>query len=121
MARMTPAQRLELLKEVGGTKVYEERRRDSIKIMDETEGRRLQIEEYVTSIEEKLNELNAERAELEAYQALDKQQRGIEYALLDRELTAARQELAQVWASILHWSVKLAVCEQFARPQILVC
>eukprot|EP00879_Flechtneria_rotunda_P012761 GHRR01013325.1.p1 GENE.GHRR01013325.1~~GHRR01013325.1.p1 ORF type:complete len:1111 (+),score=537.85 GHRR01013325.1:324-3656(+) len=96
MARMTPAQRLELLKEVGGTKVYEERRRDSIKIMDETEGRRLQIEEYVTSIEEKLNELNAERAELEAYQALDKQQRGIEYALLDRELTAARQELAQV-------------------------
>jgi structural maintenance of chromosome 3 (chondroitin sulfate proteoglycan 6) len=56
----------------------------------------LQIQECVTSINEKLSELNAERAELEAYQVLDKQQRGIEYALLDRELTAARKELAQV-------------------------
>lgn len=40
MARMTPAQRLELLKEVGGTKVYEERRKESVKIMNETEARR---------------------------------------------------------------------------------
>jgi hypothetical protein len=43
MARMTPGQRLELLKEVGGTKVYEERRRESVKIMAETESRRLQV------------------------------------------------------------------------------
>jgi hypothetical protein len=42
--------------------------------------------------------VNAERAELVAYQALDKQQRGIEFALLDRELTAARKELAKVRA-----------------------
>lgn len=45
---------------------------------------------------EKLDELEADRAELEAYQALDKQQRGINFALLDRELTAARKELAKV-------------------------
>ncbi|WIA11815.1 hypothetical protein OEZ85_011905 [Tetradesmus obliquus] len=96
MARMTPGQRLELLKEVGGTRVYEERRRESVKIMAETEARRTQIQEVVTSIEDKLAELNAERAELEAYQGLDRQQRGIEYALLDRELTAARSELAKV-------------------------
>ncbi|KAF8071065.1 SMC3 [Scenedesmus sp. PABB004] len=99
MARMTPGQRLELLKEVGGTKVYEERRRDSIKIMAETEARRAQIEEVVASIEEKLGELAAERAELEAYQALDRRARGIEYALLDRELTAARKELAKARAA----------------------
>jgi structural maintenance of chromosome 3 (chondroitin sulfate proteoglycan 6) len=55
----------------------------------------MQIEETIATIEAKLSELNAERAELEAYQALDKQQRGIEYALLDRELTAARRELAK--------------------------
>jgi structural maintenance of chromosome 3 (chondroitin sulfate proteoglycan 6) len=40
---MTPAQRLELLKEVGGTRVYEERRKESIKIMEETEARRTQV------------------------------------------------------------------------------
>lgn len=43
MARMTPGQRLELLKEVGGTRVYEERRRESVKIMAETEARRTQV------------------------------------------------------------------------------
>jgi hypothetical protein len=43
MARMTPGQRLELLKEVGGTRVYEERRKESIKIMGETEARRTQV------------------------------------------------------------------------------
>lgn len=43
---MTPSQRLELLKEVGGTKVYEERRRDSIKIMEETASRKTQASEW---------------------------------------------------------------------------
>jgi chromosome segregation ATPase len=66
-----------------------------------------QIEEVVTSIEDKLTELNAERAELEAYQGLDRQQRGIEYALLDRELTAARKELAKVRCS---WSDASLCC-----------
>ncbi|KAF6265896.1 RecF/RecN/SMC [Scenedesmus sp. NREL 46B-D3] len=82
MARMTPAMRLELLKEVGGTRVYEERRRESIKIMAETEARRTQV--------------RARHRGVLAYQGLDRQQRGIEYALLDRELTAARKELAKV-------------------------
>lgn len=55
-----------------------------------------QIEEVVSTIDERLTELAAERAELEVYQALNKQHKGIEYALLDRELTTARQELAKV-------------------------
>lgn len=40
---MTPAQRLELLKEVGGAKVYEERRRESLKVMEHTETQRSQV------------------------------------------------------------------------------
>lgn len=33
---MKDAERLDLLKEIGGTRVYEERRRESLKIMHET-------------------------------------------------------------------------------------
>ena len=44
---MKDEQRLALLKEVGGTKIYEERRRDSLKMMAETEGRQLRIQEVV--------------------------------------------------------------------------
>ena len=46
---MKDAQRLALLKEVGGTKIYEERRRESLKLMAETEGRQLRIQEVVFS------------------------------------------------------------------------
>ena len=47
MTTMKDHERLELLKEVGGTKVYEERREESLKVMKETEGRRKRIEEVV--------------------------------------------------------------------------
>jgi structural maintenance of chromosome 3 (chondroitin sulfate proteoglycan 6) len=43
MARMTAAQRLELLKEVGGSTVYEERRNESQKVLEDTQRRRIQV------------------------------------------------------------------------------
>ena len=47
MSLIKDQERLELLKEIGGTKVYEERRRESLKVMHETEGRRQRIDEMV--------------------------------------------------------------------------
>jgi hypothetical protein len=47
MSTMKDAERLELLKEIGGTKVYEERRRESLKILHETDNRRSRILEVV--------------------------------------------------------------------------
>lgn len=47
MTTMKDHERLDLLKEIGGTKVYEERREESLKVMKETEGRRKRIEEVV--------------------------------------------------------------------------
>jgi structural maintenance of chromosome 3 (chondroitin sulfate proteoglycan 6) len=98
MAAMRDAERLELLKEIGGTRVYEQRRADSLKIMAETEARRAQIEEVVGYIEEKLSELDAERAELAEFQRADAELRGVEYALCDRDLTEARGKLGGVEA-----------------------
>ena len=50
MANMKDAERLELLKEIGGVKVYEERRKETAKIMNETSGNRIQIEDMVMDI-----------------------------------------------------------------------
>lgn len=44
---MKDAQRLELLKEVGGTKTYEERRAESKKILDDTTRKLREIESVV--------------------------------------------------------------------------
>jgi len=98
MSTMKDAERLDLLKEIGGTKVYEERRRESLKIMQENEVRKNQIQEVVDQLDEKLSELDAEREELHRYQQLDKQRRGLEYALYDKELTDARKKLDEIEA-----------------------
>lgn len=59
-----------------------------------------QIEEVVEFIEGKLAELDAEKAELAAFQALDRQRRSIEYALFDKELADARAKAQKVWCGV---------------------
>ncbi|KAF5351584.1 hypothetical protein D9758_007209 [Tetrapyrgos nigripes] len=79
-------ERLALLKEVAGTKVYEDRRRESIRIMSETEAKRGKINELLDYIEARLNELEEEKEELKEFQEKDKERRCLEYALYQREL-----------------------------------
>ncbi|KAL3680515.1 hypothetical protein R1sor_023471 [Riccia sorocarpa] len=90
------SERLDLLKEIGGTRVYEERRKESLKIMQETENRRKQIIEVVQYIKERLKELDEEKEELSKYQQLDKQRRSLEYTIFEKELLETRQKLEEV-------------------------
>nr|XP_015623657.1 structural maintenance of chromosomes protein 3 [Oryza sativa Japonica Group] len=91
---MKDSERLELLKEIGGTRVYEDRRRQSLKIMQETANKRKQIDQVVHYLEERLRELDEEKEEMKKYQQLDKQRRSLEYTILDHELNDTRNELA---------------------------
>ncbi|KAJ3342500.1 Structural maintenance of chromosomes protein 3 [Entophlyctis luteolus] len=96
------AERLQVLKEVAGTRVYENRRQESLKIMDETgkmlgildleapaepdpESKRTKISELLEYIEQRLAELEEEKAELKEFQELDKEKRSAEYTLFHRE------------------------------------
>ncbi|KAJ3071537.1 Structural maintenance of chromosomes protein 3, partial [Quaeritorhiza haematococci] len=85
--------RLALLKEVAGTRVYEERRKESLKIMDETELKRSKINELLEYIEERLNELEEEKEELKQFQDLDRERRCLEYAIYSREQQDTNQQL----------------------------
>ncbi|KAF8658704.1 hypothetical protein HU200_059180 [Digitaria exilis] len=91
---MKDSERLDLLKEIGGTRVYEDRRCESLKIMKDTDNRRKHIDKVVDYLEERLRELDEEKEELRKYQQLDKQRRSIEYTILDHELNDARNELS---------------------------
>lgn len=93
---MKDHERLDLLKEIGGTRVYEERRKESLKIMVDTENRRKQIIEVVRYIEERLKELDEEKEELKKYQQLDKQRRSLQYTIFEKELLEARQKLEEI-------------------------
>ncbi|CAM9776813.1 unnamed protein product [Heterosigma akashiwo] len=91
---MRDEERLNLLKEVGGTKVYEERRQESLNIMAETASKRDKIQqEMISYIEGRLQELEGEKDELRQYQALDRERRALQYTLCDKELAQARADL----------------------------
>lgn len=96
MANMSDAKRLDLLKDIGGTKVYEERRRDSLYVMRECEGKRRGIQDLVEQLDSRLTALDEERAELAAYQTADKERRSIEYTILDKEISGVKEKLASL-------------------------
>ena len=54
-------ERLALLKEVAGTKVYEQRRAESLRIMAETDSKRAKIGELLDYIDTRLTELEEEK------------------------------------------------------------
>ncbi|CAI9270925.1 unnamed protein product [Lactuca saligna] len=73
---MKDAERLDLLKEIGN--------------------KRNQIIQVVQYLDERLRELDEEKAELKKYQQLDKQRKSLEYTIYDKELNDARKELVEV-------------------------
>jgi structural maintenance of chromosome 3 (chondroitin sulfate proteoglycan 6) len=96
LATMTDFQRLCLLKEVAGTQVYEDRRKESLGILEETGGKRAQIDEVLGEIDNRIAELDAETEELTQYLSLDKQRRALEYMLYSSELSKAVEELEEL-------------------------
>ncbi|KAG8821762.1 Structural maintenance of chromosomes protein 3 [Serendipita sp. 399] len=89
-------ERLALLKEVAGTKVYENRRTESEKIIEETESKQAKIDELLKYIEDRLQELEDEKEELKEFQQSDKERRCLEYALHSRELQEVTSALEEV-------------------------
>jgi structural maintenance of chromosome 3 (chondroitin sulfate proteoglycan 6) len=85
LTNMKDNDRLNLLKDVAGTKVYETRRADSLRIMEETQSKKDKIRETLTYIQERLNELDEERQELREFHDKDKDRRTLEYTMHHRD------------------------------------
>ncbi|OQE95523.1 hypothetical protein PENNAL_c0002G00805 [Penicillium nalgiovense] len=92
LTNMKDSERLVLLKEVAGTQVYEARRSESLKIMNETNSKRAKIDELLDYINERLAELEEEKDELRSYQDKDKERRCLEYTIYSLE----QQEIGKV-------------------------
>lgn len=80
------SQRLDLLKTVAGTQTYEDRRKKSLEMMQETLFKQQRIDENLNFIEERLQELEDEKRELKDYQEKDKEKRCIDYAIQQNEI-----------------------------------
>nr|XP_036227960.1 structural maintenance of chromosomes protein 3 isoform X1 [Bactrocera oleae] len=93
MATAADSYRLKLLREVAGTRVYDERKEESLNILRETEGKLEKISEYLRTIEERLKTLEEEKEELKEYQKWDKARRMLEYIIHETELKETKKAL----------------------------
>lgn len=93
---MKPAERLELLRDVAGTRVYDERREQSNKILEETKARKAQIDDVLGVLEGRLQELEGEKAELAEYQELDRTRRALEFTLFTKEMDDIDTQLSAI-------------------------
>lgn len=103
MATAPDSHRLKLLREVAGTRVYDERKEESTAILKETEGKIEKIQEFLRTIEERLKTLEEEKEELKEYQKWDKMRRSLEYCIHDRELKETRRKLEELEERLNHF------------------
>lgn len=91
MATAPDPQRLKILREVAGTRIYDERKEESRTVLRETENKLEKIKDLIKYIEEKLETLEGEKEELKEYQKWDKMRRALEYTIFNTELEEARK------------------------------
>lgn len=96
LTNMKESDRLNLLKEVAGTQVYESRRTESLKIMTDTNNKREKIDELLDYIKERLSELEEEKEELRGYQDKDRERRCLEYAYHRKDQIAVEEALEEL-------------------------
>lgn len=90
------AERLNLLKEVAGAKVFENKLKESTKEMSKTKNQRDKIDEMLVFIEERLSDLDSEKEELRNFQDLEKNKKVFEFVLYDRELNEITNSIEQI-------------------------
>jgi len=101
---------LELLYEIGGTRVYDERKTESLCIMEESRAKKQKIEEMLTFLDQRIAELDKEKEELKGYKDLDSTKRVLEYTLAMKEIADITKKLDSIEGThqqdrkqISHW------------------
>ncbi|KAH3666106.1 hypothetical protein OGAPHI_004295 [Ogataea philodendri] len=99
------SERLQLLKEVAGARVFETKLKDSLKEMTNTNKKKEQIDEMLRYIEGRLEDLDLEKNDLKHFEKLNNRKKALEYNLYDRELTSLNDQIESLesdYASAVH-------------------
>lgn len=92
MATAADSQRLKILREVAGTRIYDERKEESRALLRDSESKLENIKDLIKYLEERLQTLEGEKEELREYQKWDKMRRSLEYTVYNQELEDARKK-----------------------------
>ena len=93
IAGMSEAERLSVVKEVAGTKVYEHRRRECMDILEDTQAKRTRIDEAFEKLEAQRVEAEKESGDVAKLRDLERTMRKIEYCLYTHEAKKVQKEI----------------------------
>ncbi|KAK4624242.1 Chromosome segregation protein sudA [Fulvia fulva] len=96
ITNMKDNERLNMLKTVAGTEVYESRRAESHKIMQETEQKRNKIDDLLEHIRTRLDELESEKEELRAFQDKERERKCLEYSIHKKDEESISEQLERI-------------------------
>lgn len=108
-------ERLQVLNEVAGTTVYDTKKQESLAQMDDNTDKVRKVNDILSRIEERLQELQREKGELDTYTALDKQRRGCECCLYEQEHARAHAQLAHLEEDRAQHAANLADLHEACR------
>ncbi|AJV44230.1 Smc3p [Saccharomyces cerevisiae YJM1388] len=89
-------ERLQLLEDVVGAKSFEVKLKASLKKMEETEQKKIQINKEMGELNSKLSEMEQERKELEKYNELERNRKIYQFTLYDRELNEVINQMERL-------------------------
>jgi len=89
-------ERLQLIKEIAGTRVYDQNRAESTKLMSDADNKREKVQSIIDYFKERLEELEAEKEELAKFEQLDKKRRCIEFKIYDGEKERTQAQLDEI-------------------------
>lgn len=93
MATQSAKDRLELLKEIAGTRVYDDKRSESMELIKKTNDNRSKVNSLLTQIVDKLDSLEQEKEDLAQYQKFDREKRAFEFLIFECQRKEADKKL----------------------------
>ncbi|ANB13366.1 cohesin subunit SMC3 [Sugiyamaella lignohabitans] len=99
LTNASKTERLKVLKDVAGTEVYDRKKEESTKILEDTERNREKISETLVQINQRLEELKEEKEELSAYQKFETEKRSLDHVVYNRELEVINSSIERLMES----------------------
>jgi structural maintenance of chromosome 3 (chondroitin sulfate proteoglycan 6) len=98
LTKMTEGQRLQVLKDVAGTQVFDEKRKASLELLLDSDEKRVKIADNIHNIDDRINELETERKELSEFLSIERDKHALEFCLYTLEEAKAAETLSELEA-----------------------
>ncbi|CCW68544.1 unnamed protein product [Phytomonas sp. Hart1] len=124
LVTMNEEERYQIIKDIAGTKIYDERRSESKRILDETKSKQEQISHSISQLEGKLRELEKETIELKELQDSEHEKKCLEYCIFNLELENCKEGLFKLeaeWSSRKTTLFKNQESETLTEQEIQTC